>query len=204
MPFVPVPTTLQYNLRFSCAGQQIENVLNFSYADSDFATAAAALYPLVRDELWASLRTALSNQISNTGSYLVDLSSETGPVATFGPFTSPSGQSAIFAAPNNAAFVVTHRTASRGRSFRGRSYVSGIPADQIAASRVSSGFLSIAVSAFNNMRDEAEAAGFPFVIVSRFINGAPRVTGLATPVTACVSVDDAVDSQRRRLPGRGN
>lgn len=203
MPFVPVPDVLQYNLRLTCAGQQIENVLHFSYAGSDFATAAADLYPLVRDELWALLRVQLSNQISNTASYLTDQSSDSGPVATFGPFTSPTGQSPIFSAPNNVAFVVTHRTAARGRSFRGRSYICGIPADQINGSLVSSGFLSGVVAAFNNMRTAAETAGYPFVIVSRFTNGNPRVIGVATSVTTCVAIDNAVDSQRRRLPGRG-
>lgn len=204
MPFIPTPDVLQYNARFACGGQQIENVFHFSYAGSDFATAAAALFNLVQDEWWLLIRAGLSNQLTSTGSYIVDQSSVSGPVASFGAFTSPAGASSIFSAPNNAAFVVTHRTAQRGRSFRGRSYISGIPADQINGSRVSSGFLSTAVSAFNNMRVEAAAALYPFVIVSRFTNGSPRTTGVASEVTACVAVDDAVDSQRRRLPGRGN
>jgi hypothetical protein len=41
------------------------------------------------------------------------------------------------------------------------------------------------------------------VVVSRYHLGAPRVTGIATPVITYLATDNNVDSQRRRLTGRG-
>jgi len=40
------------------------------------------------------------------------------------------------------------------------------------------------------------------VVVSHFANGNPRVAGVATPINA-YQVNSALDSQRRRLLGRG-
>lgn len=204
MPFIPTADVLQVNVRFALGGQQVENVLHFSYAASDFNTAAFNIYNVIQDTWWTAIRAVLSNQLTSTGCYIVDQASASGPVASYGSFTQTTGQSSIFAAPGNVAFGVTHRTAARGRSFRGRTYICGIPADQVSQSRVSDGFLSVAVSSFNALRNAAIDANIPFVIVSRYANKAPRAAGVATLVTASVAVDNVVDSQRRRLPGRGN
>lgn len=203
-PYIPFPDVLQYNLRFQCAGQRVEFVWHFSFSGNAFGDAAADLYQLIRDGFWTDIRSNLSQDLVNTESYIVDLTTQTSGVVTLGPFTQPAGGSTIMAAPNNVAFCVTHRTAQRGRSFRGRTYVAGIPADQIEDSRLSSGSRSVYVAAFNTLRVDANAQLYPFVIASRKENGVFRTIGVATPVTASVSVDDVVDTQQRRLPGRGS
>lgn len=204
MPFVPIPATLQANIRFLLAGQQCEICLHFSYADSDFETAVDNVGDAIATEWWPVARAFLSNQLVSNGIYFVDQSSASGPVSLRAPFATPQGASSIFAAPGNVAFTITHRTANRGRSYRGRSYMLGIPADQIGAGLLSTGARDAYVSAFNTLRLEAASDGNPFVIASRYANGSPRTTGVATPVTQCEAVDLVVDSQRRRLPGRGN
>ena len=202
-PYVPVPGVLQANVRFSLAGQLIENCLCFSYADSDFDTAVPQIQTILEDTWWAVLRGALSNQIVHTECYFVDLSSASGFTASTPAFTPPQGSSPIFAMPNSVAICVSHRTANRGRSFRGRTYITGIPSDQQNASRLNPGPMATILDAFTQMREAANTAALPFVIVSKRSGGAPRAIGLSTPVTQSVIIDNVLDSQRRRLPGRG-
>ncbi len=62
--------------------------------------------------------------------------------------------------------------------------------------------LSDYVSDYANLNGDIEDADFFHSIVSYVEDGEPRVTGLVTPVTAYES-DGVMDSQRRRLTGRG-
>lgn len=200
--FIPVPSTIQANVRFTIAGQLVENVLCFEY-NTDFKNAADALYTSLETSWWSTLRTALSNQLTSNGVYMVDLGAQDGPVETYPVFTNPSGASAIGACPNNVAYCVTHRTAKRGRAYRGRTYVVGLPLDKVANSLLDTGNRDTIVSAFNDLRTDAASSSLTFVIASRRLNNAPRDTGVATPVEISIGRDLALDSQRRRLPTRG-
>lgn len=107
------------------------------------------------------------------------------------------------AAPNNCALSVSLKTGSRGKSGRGRFYLGGIPANQITASRVAGTYRTAVAAKFNELRLAVLAANARMVVYSTVTGGAPRPTGIAFPVQACEIVDDVLDSQRRRLPGRG-
>jgi len=114
------------------------------------------------------------------------------------PFT-PSNSAAISA--DQVAQVTTLRTASRGRSFRGRNYWPAVKNGDIAndgatidGSRTGLqntfvGSLTAAIHANPNRT---------LVVVSRFSNGLPRSTGLATPVTSH-DTNTLADTQRRRI-----
>jgi hypothetical protein len=201
MAYVPVPNTLQANVRFVLDGQQIENVLNFLFPAGTFTESSADIYDALNTAFWAVLRTQLSNQLVSTEVYMVDLTSNTGATATFPAFTSPSGN--ITAESNQVAFCITHRTANRGRSFRGRTYISGLAKTNITQNTVDLSVANGLRDAFNDFRDLMQVAGTPLVVVSRKANGVDRTTGLATPITESLYRDRFVDSQRRRAPGRG-
>lgn len=203
IPYVPVPDTLQANLRYICAGQHMENVMCFSYEASDFTTAAIQVANVINTVWWSAIRGVMSNQMSLNEIYMVDLASASGPVATAGPGTPSIGFQEVPPMPNNVTLCVTFRTEMRGRSFRGRSFVVGLATNQVVSQNVIDPAAGTILNAYQDLRDEAAAAGVPLVVVSRFAAGNPRVTGLATPVTAVVLRDSVVDSQRRRLPGRG-
>lgn len=201
-PYIPVPNVLQCNVRYTSAGQLMENVLHFEF-NTDFKTAADVLYGYLGSAFWPTLRSALSVQLVSNGVYMVDLSTSSGGVESYPPFDPAVGLSSIAAAPNNVAYVVTHRTAKRGKSYRGRTYVVGFPIDKVGNSLLSTDSRDSVVSAFNDLRTAAAADGLNFVIVSKYQNGAPLTTGIATPVTVSEGRDLALDSQRRRLPTRG-
>lgn len=202
-PFIPVANVLQANVRFSLDGQQIENVLNFAYPAGDFSDSADVVWGILDINWWDALRETLSTDIVNVETYMVDLTSASGPTATYIAFSNPAGEVPVGAIPNNSALCVTHRTLARGRSFRGRSYISALPESIVTGSRVAGGNALVVSDAFNAMRVAASAAGTPFVIVSRYSGGLPRVAGVATPVSVSLVIDNVLDSQRRRLPGRG-
>jgi hypothetical protein len=55
-----------------------------------------------------------------------------------------------------------------------------------------------------NLKSVIEGLGYVWVIVSYITDNAPRVGGpVYFEVNDILIVDDVIDSQRRRLPGRG-
>lgn len=105
--------------------------------------------------------------------------------------------------PNNVAVVATHRTAQRGRNFRGRTYIPAVSQNlQFSPGTLTPGAASGIASAIFTLKAAIDAIAMIWVVASKFFNKLPRAVGLTTPVTA-VSVDTPLDSQRRRLPGRG-
>lgn len=202
--YIPVPDTLSASLRYTCAGQQIENVLNFSYTSLGFGPACIAVAGVINTVLWPSLRGGLSTGLSFVETYMVDLASESGETRTAAPPTPSNGANGSNPAPLNVTLCVSYRTAQRGRSFRGRTYIAGLALDALSNQNIVPAIAGGMLAAFQAMRDAASEADVPLVIVSRYHNKLPRATGLATPVTTVLLRDTVVDSQRRRLPGRGS
>jgi hypothetical protein len=80
----------------------------------------------------------------------------------------------------------------------------GIRKSQVTLNVVSADFVAIWDAFYNGLIGGADIDPWVWVVASRITNGAPRVTGLSQPVTSWLVVDLAVDSQRRRLNGRGS
>jgi len=59
------------------------------------------------------------------------------------------------------------------------------------------------VAAYDLLANLFIASGATWVIVSRFLDKAPRTTGISRTVSSVILVNLVADSQRRRLPGRG-
>lgn len=108
------------------------------------------------------------------------------------------------AAPNNVACCVSFRTAARGRSFRGRNYVPGIPNSVIDLNAMSPTFLSDISTAYSLMIGAGTfEAGWQWVVLSRETAGAPRANGIGSPVTSVTFSTPYVRSMRSRSVGRG-
>lgn len=204
MPFVPVPNTIGVQIRMSLDGQFIENTLYFySGSGVDVAVMTALGNELL---LWwtTEYSSELASLLSLREIYLVDLSSETGPTVTIpAPAPAPVGGVGADALPNNCALCISFRAAKRGRAYRGRNYVSGLPDTLVTQNEANTLLTGALVDAYNGLFTRAATAAVTWVVVSRFAGGLPRVEGNAEPVQSVVLVDNVVDSQRRRLPGRG-
>jgi len=98
----------------------------------------------------------------------------------------------------NAAVVMSWRTANIGRSFRGRTYVGGLPASVLlTAQTITTTYQTDLTLAAVGLIDSLESIGMILSVLSRVANLVERVTGLLTQIINVV-VDNKVDSQRRR------
>lgn len=203
MAFIPVPNTVQAEVRMSLANQQIENVLYFSKAGGFDGSSLDALGIMLRDWWGGQYAYNLSNQISLREIYIIGLNSATDITHTTVPSGTIAGQNPSPALPNNVAFCVSFRTQYRGRSFRGRNYVAGLPEAGVTLSNVEPNYVQQLVSAYNTLITDAANINWEWVVVSRYANKAPRTEGVTSAILSAVAVDSVIDSQRRRLPGRG-
>lgn len=204
MAFIPVPDTVMAELRMAINGQQVENTLYFQKEGGWNVPGATQL----ANDLLVWWTTLLSVQLSEQLVLREVTVSDLNVVDSFqvtvpAPTPNPSGGVVGEAEPNNVSLTVSFRTGLRGRSFRGRNYVVGIPKEKTLNSQVISTFSAYMQGSYQGIPSAITLSGGTWVVASRFHANAPRVTGVSTPVTAVVVVDDFVDSQRRRLPGRG-
>jgi hypothetical protein len=110
------------------------------------------------------------------------------------------------ALPLNVAACVTLSGDRSGKAGRGRYYLGCLGESQTVGSRFTPAFVLACNQAFESfpILDDLTGPGtFNLVVYSTEFNKLPRTVGLATRVTSAFLRDNIVDSQRRRLPGRG-
>jgi len=200
MAFIPVPGAAEVVVSQTLLGQPVVNVFGFKLAAggnytvttlTNLANVFLATYPV-------AFSTSLSDQLDLLEIRATDLSSASGPVVSLSPATPALGVLTSPPLPGMNAIVLTHRTASRGRSFRGRTYFSGLVEEDVIGNDVVAGRVSTLLSAWGVVSVEAAAEGHIFSVISRYENNLPRTTGLATTVTTSAFRNTRIDSQRRR------
>lgn len=113
------------------------------------------------------------------------------------------------AMPNNVALAFSFRNGKRGRANRGRVYIGGIPRGAVVENEVSAaGFTTDMLIALNGfVGPDTISVGWELAIAHRrYVVAGEEFwldPAIITAVTQVTLVDDTVDSQRRRLPGRG-
>ena len=201
MPFIPVPNTAEIVLHFTQDLQQLANVFNVKLdhvpSSADLGDIAAAF-----QTWWTTvINVQVPSSIRLVSITARDLTTEGGagievPVNTVGGSSDPP-------LPNNCTVAVKWTTGLSGRSFRGRTYHVGLSRGMVVNDTVQPTPLPDLQHNYDTLRTAIGDLGFNMAVVSRFHDRAPRVTGISTPIIAC-TVEPTVDSQRRRLPGRGN
>lgn len=205
MAFIPVEDVASVSLRYTQSGQQTENVMYFlnegAINPTNLAELAASLAVWWQDEL----RPLQTLQLTFREAYATDLTTEFSPTATATLVTDTTGTLTGTPLPNNVTIAVSFRTPGRGRSSRGRNYFCGLTEASLSSTlgqTINTSYAADLLAAYDAL-DAALSTGWSHVIVSRYLDGAPRSAGLAIPVTNYILTDLTVDSQRRRLPGRG-
>lgn len=204
MPFVPAVDVCESEVICSIDGQIVETTQYWqssaAMSGSLMATLAAAL------ETWWTdfMAPGLSSAISLTGIAVTDLTTATSE-GIFRPVVpSVPGEGDSPPLPNNVALCVSFRTQFRGRSSRGRNYVVGLQESQTTRSHVDAGVSDFFITAYQQLQGAGDfVAGLQWGVLSRRFENDWRTAGLFRPITAVTVVDDVLDSQRRRLPGRG-
>lgn len=101
------------------------------------------------------------------------------------------------------AYVVGFDTDLRGRSYRGRNYLPGIPeGDQVAPGVTNAAAAGGFVAAYAALAAVETSQNVTHVVTSHFNGGLARAAGVNTEVTGYRG-DLAFDTQRRRSVGRG-
>jgi len=203
MAFVPVPDVIEAEVVWEWDGQVVENTLYF-LNDSGWS-AGSILEHLedLRDVIVSQLIPLLPSSIQLVRLVGTLLDAVDAVSVTLSVSPAVVGGVALESVPSNVSYAIQFKTDLRGRSFRGRNYIPGIPNDKINTNTITSGDRTSFTAAYEAISAVGVDLGRRHVVVSRFSAGAPRTIGLATPVTAIATADATVDSQRRRLPGRG-
>jgi hypothetical protein len=204
MAFISVPGCVLAELIYSWQGQTCENTLYFgasgSITPTNMETLAAALATWWGD----NYAPAISDDVSLQAVRVTDLSNEEAPSIEYNTSLPIPGENTSPSLPNNCALCVSFRTANRGRTARGRNYIVGLCENQTTNSQVDAGVPDFFTDAYSLLIGAGTfVTGYQWCVVSRYFQGIPRVSGIARPVTGVRVVDMVIDSQRRRLPGRG-
>lgn len=208
MDYIPVPDVAQAEIVALMAGQRTQWVCHYRRT-ALIGYDVAALSDLAAGIVTAINGSSVKGLFPSTWSLIevraIDLSSQFGPAISASAGLPIVGTRAGAQLPNNCALVITKRTAARGRSFRGRLYFGPLIEADVIDNTVGSTVVSSVIGNLGAVLLTVVGAveNHKLQVVSRYTGGNARVTGISTPVTGWTS-DGVVDSQRRRLPGRGN
>lgn len=204
MAFVPAPNLVSVEFRTTWAGQQCENRINVDLLTAPTAANVAAL-AVACEQWWEDNVVDITpTNLALREVFVRDQSQLNGFAAVASPTGALPGTLISPSLPNNVTICASIRTLFTGRSARGRWYWQGLTEDQVTDNTVSSGRLTDIDSALTNLASVIANLSHFWVIASYVSGGVPRPGGpVYFVVDQVVFVDSIVDSQRRRLPGRG-
>jgi hypothetical protein len=206
MPFQVAPGCAEFSFNQRLHGQRVQNNITLwspglVWTSEDLTTAANALYGWFGGTVMANLSYELT-LVEVVGKYL---GMESGPIGTRAPAEAMAGLGGDQSSPANVTACISFRTGLSGRSYRGRNYIAGIQEEDTSGSRFAAALLTGLQSAYEALGDVLTGLANPaqHVVLSRYALGSLRPEAIPTAVLSYLFVDDAVDSQRRRLIGRG-
>lgn len=204
MRFTKIPRTVQANIVMSYFGETVENTFYFT-DDTDFTLAEFGLlgetFAQWVGDVWAYgfVSTLLFDHVT-----LRDLTVADSYIADY-PITVTATPATGAGMPGNVSLAIARKSIYAGRSKRGRIYLVGLSEAFVTGNTVDSTFIADHVGFLNGLDEYLADAAVPFLssIVSRINVGGITPTGTSTLIFRWEAVDGNVDSQRRRLAGRG-
>lgn len=204
MAFVPAANTLEARLRYNWGTQLVENTLYFEGSAGVTTILASTLGNNLINWWNTNFKANATTILTLTQVYITDLTAQDSFTVSVTTGLPSSGTSISESLPFNCAFCISFRTAFRGRSGRGRNYVPGLTEGDQSGSIVTSARSTALVNAYALLIGAGTfTPGLQWVVVSRFTNKLPRPQALVRPIMNVLAVDSIMDSQRRRLQGRG-
>jgi len=204
MTFIPTVDTARATLNFSQGTSLGVNVLWFKRS-SPIVSADLTTLAIDLTNWWDTYgdpTMVASGQLNSIDAIQQD--SSTSPSINYAPASPIAGTATGTGAPLNVTIVSSFRTANRGRSSRGRFYSYALSEADTNNDGVTIGSgLQTALSVmWANLAGFVSPDGWTHVVVSKQLDGVARAAGLAQAITSYI-IDTALDSQRRRLLGRG-
>lgn len=196
MPLPLIANATKVEVRGTLFNQQVENVWYVQTADPPLLADLSTIASIFQIG-YAAFTGPLSQDLTTREVFVRYVGSASGPEFTLTIAPPQPGGAVEDSMPSNVALCLSLRTALAGRRFRGRKYFSGIPVSKVVGDVIDSTLVSNMLTDINTMIADLATNGTPLSIVS--------YVGLTiTPVVTCTAVDTLVDSQRRRLIGRGS
>lgn len=202
--FIPAPGVVKVQVIYDQHGSKVENVYNVRSGD----TITAASLTRIKDKFITWLTTywrPLAGPASVV--YMVKLTGQNTASDVdleWTPTSGIGGTSGTQNMPGNVTLAIRWLTGHAGRSYRGRTYRVGLPINFVNGNYVipsgMAGFITNYGALLTTLTGGAVADHL--CVVSYCSGGAWRTTAVVNDVTT-MTVDQNVDSQRRRLTGRG-
>ena len=203
MAFIPIPNAVEVVIYFTLGGQEVALTLGVKRTAPATEENLEDIIGAIDSWRIAELVPITTAALSASRIKATALDSDSAPSVELPAGAPLAGTLAGDSVPNNAALAVSFYTDQRGRSYRGRNYVPGLSAGNLAStSTFATAVLAGLLAAYVELPTALGSVGAEHAVLSRQHNGAPRTTGVATPVTA-YGGNVQIDSQRRRLAGRG-
>lgn len=194
MPAIVIPNTLLATVRGAYQGEEWNNVIGLTSSTTFLLdqTVVNEIADVIRTA-YASAAAAFSTAWTLTDISIADLRTATSP-AWDSDVVDLAGSAAGAGMSPNIAVCVSHQTGFRGRSYRGRTYLTGIPTSTMENDgTIASSRRALFIGIFANMR-----LNLPSVSVGDFTQAVvSRKLLEATPVTSS-TVDLELDHQDRR------
>lgn len=201
-PYIPAADTVKVEMVYQGPGGVMVNDIYFSDPTGWVQEDLGVLAQNMRDWWVDSLKPHMSNQMQLNKVRVTDLSSETAGYFEYSTDLPQTGGYASGILPSNVTAAIKFSTAKRGRSYRGRNYIVGIAEGHVDGDTLNPAFITDFTSAYNALDDGAVIEKGHQVVVSYCQNGVWLTDAVVTPVNAR-SLDNTIDSQRRRLLHRG-
>lgn len=201
-PLPPVPGVARTELLYSWDGQTVENVWYNGGADDTIATLTDIAFEMMtrwREDIMPHV----SEYVTLLRAEVKYLGVVNGNEVTIPAQSNSNGEETSPSMPNNVTVAVKLTTGLGGRGRRGRKYHIGLCENQCEFSHLVPAFQTTLQGRYETWVGLQIETDHPIVVVSYYINNLVRPNPQVTPVTN-VSLDAVLDSQRRRLPGRGN
>jgi len=203
-PYISAPNVAKIELICTAIGQRVENVV---YIRSGLEWDETALTALAEAAIvgWSS---EMSAQMSTSVELVLVRATDMGSEDSFGveiaPATTTTGSRASLILPNSVTVATKFATGYTGRSRRGRAYWIGLTENMVTGNQLEPTEATSITDSWAGFFGDIYAAmpGTQHVIVSYCGDGEWRDSALITAVTN-YSTDNNIDSQRRRLNGRG-
>lgn len=205
MGFCGYPKLAGVEMRFTYFGQQVENTLYFTgnvdWGQSQLEDLGEWLEDWYKDELIAKVSDSLTlvsiicRDLGEADSLVIERSITSGNVGTL---TSTG-------LPGNVTLAIKFNSGFAGRSKRGRNFLLGLVENRVTGNEVISPYLGEFVAAYEALNTHVVNANLAEHVIFSRKNCDPDTSAVGNvyPVTSYGS-DGVIDSQRRRLTGRGS
>lgn len=206
-PFIPVPNTCLIEMVYTVNGQIVENTFHVSKGSPFTGAQLNSLCDTFAswDQSNWRARRVTSALLTNIKGRALDTAIAPVGQATIAAGLPHGGTVSAALLPNNVTFAIKLQTGLAGRSARGRIYAPGLGVGQYTngTNDMTSAVANSMVSDLNTLIGIIAGLGYTLVVTSYRTGGAWRAVGVNYPIINAAYTDLHLDSQRRRLTGRG-